>query len=155
MLCGYLLSWPDSHFIIQLCLTAVCSPNVAELRDHAPQQLCWSMVLVVQVLLSTDSVIKMTQTCIKSILKAQVSSLRDGRIKKYTNKSSRENNRQNATLHSFSWKPCYLKIRCRVHFVHYYPYYSCLCTSWPCYPYLLVHFFCTCNIKPTFKNSPR
>ena len=37
-------------------------------------------------------------------------------------------NKQNAPLHTFSLKLCFLKIGCRVCLVCYYPCYSCLCT---------------------------
>ena len=37
---------------------------------------------------------------------------RDGGIKKYTNKTDRDNNRQDVSLHALSWKPCCLKRSC-------------------------------------------
>ena len=48
------IPWPNSHFIIQLCSTAVCCQKLLSL-DQVPQQLCWSIVHVVQVIFSTYS----------------------------------------------------------------------------------------------------
>ena len=44
--------------------------------------------------------------------------------------------RKDAFLHAFWYKPCYLKIRCRMHLFCYYPSHFCSYTSWS-YPSLL------------------
>ena len=44
---------------------------------------------------------------IKQLKIARVS--RDGRMKKYTTRVSRDNNKQDASLHAISWKHCCLK----------------------------------------------
>ena len=57
---------------------------------------------------------------------AQVS--RDSRAKKYTKKNSKDNNGQNAPYILFSSNRVSMKSCVGLHFVYYYPYYSCLCT---------------------------
>ena len=81
-----------------------------------------------------------TPTIIISIKKIEEVS-RDGRIKKYMNKSCRDDNKQNAPYILFSSNRVSMKEYVGMHFVCYHPYNSCSCTFWSYHPYLLLQFF--------------
>ena len=59
---------------------------------------------------------------------------RDGRVKLYKNKNSRDNDKIHPYI-SFSSNRVSLKKNVWMHLVCY-PYYSCSCTLWPYHPYL-------------------